>query len=313
MKEIGGYIELESFKNPPYHNKAISINSGRNALRYIIRTYNVKDILVPKYTCRVVYEALESEHCKAITYSIDENLIPKLDNRQYDLKTSYILYNNYFGVCGNAINDLAKQYSNLIIDNAQAFYSSKKGLAAFYSPRKFFGLPDGGLLLCDTHLKEEFEQDTSYDRCSHLLKRHDLSATDGFKDFQQNDDSLINRPIKYMSKLTQSLIGNINYNDVKKIRLENFSFLHAKLGARNEFKINLANDDIPLVYPFLVKNNDLRKKLIANKVYTATYWPELEKYCEKGSFELYLQQNLIAIPIDQRYDLTDMKFILGLL
>jgi hypothetical protein len=313
MKEIGGYFELETFETPPYYDKAIALNSGRNALRYVIKAHNIKEILVPKYTCPVIFDAIESEHCKAITYSIDENLLPKLNKGQYNIQTSFILYNNYFGICGNLVDELAEQYPNLIIDNAQAFYSPKKGLAAFYSPRKFFGLPDGGLLLTDTSLKEEFEQDVSYDKCSHLLKRHDLSATEGFKDFQHNDASLKNLPVKYMSKLTQSLMGNINYSNIKKVRLENFFFLHTNLAEKNELHINIAKDDVPLVYPFLVKNNDLRKKLITNKVYTALYWPELEKYCEEGSFELYLQQNLMALPIDQRYNLNDMKFILSVL
>lgn len=313
MKEIGGYFELECFKNSPYHKKALSFNSARNALRYIIRAYNIKEILIPKYNCPVVYDAIKSEDCKTISYSIDENFNPKLDREQYNSQKTFIVYNNFFGICGNAMDKMAQQYPNLIADNAQAFYSNKKGIASFYSPRKFFGLPDGGLLLCDKRIRATFEQDISYDRCYHLLKRHDLSATEGYSDFQSNDNALENLPIKYMSELTHSLMSNINYEDAKKKRLENFYFLHENLKNINELRIDIAKEDVPLVYPLLIKNTNLRKKLIENKIYIAMYWPKISEYLDDNSFEWHLQKNLLPLPIDQRYGLNEMKFILDII
>lgn len=38
----------------------------------------------------------------------------------------YIVYNNYFGICGKNVEVLLKQYRNLIVDNAQAFYFPQK-------------------------------------------------------------------------------------------------------------------------------------------------------------------------------------------
>ncbi len=313
MKEIGGYFELESFGSPEYHDRAIKLNSGRNALRYIIRAYGIREMLVPRYTCPVVFEALAEENCKVIFYSIDEKLNPSMDIDGEMKQNKFVLYNNYFGVCGNVVERLIGKYTNVIVDSAQSFYSLKKGIASFYSPRKFFGLPDGGILRCDKELDDKFEEDISIDRCSHLLKRYDLPATEGYPDFQRNDNSLIGQPIKHMSKLTQALMSNINYSNTRKIRMENFSFLHDNLWDDNELKIDMAKDDVPLVYPFLLKNKELRKKLIERRVYVATYWPELEKYCDEGSFELYLKNYLIPIPIDQRYGLEEMKFILGII
>ena len=46
---------------------------------------------------------------------------------------------------------------NIIFDNSQAFYSKQYGTAGIYSPRKFFGLPDGGILCTDLNLEEEYE------------------------------------------------------------------------------------------------------------------------------------------------------------
>ena len=70
---------------------------------------------------------------------------------------SYVLYTNYFGICAKNIKELAKKYKNLIVDNAQAFYMPKYGIASFNSLRKFFGVPDGSFLMCDKTINEIFK------------------------------------------------------------------------------------------------------------------------------------------------------------
>ena len=44
MKTIGGYFELELKKNEEYHKDALSLNTGRNALEYILKTNGVKEM-----------------------------------------------------------------------------------------------------------------------------------------------------------------------------------------------------------------------------------------------------------------------------
>ncbi len=64
---------------------------------------------------------------------------------------------------------------------------------------------------------------------SHLLKRIDLSAEQGYTDFSENDKSLENQPIKRMSNLTERILSGIDYQSIKKQRKENFLFLHETL------------------------------------------------------------------------------------
>ena len=306
MKEIGGYFELECYGNSPYHSEMIRLNTARNALRYIIRAYQISKLFVPYYTCPVIWQAIRAENCEIVFYDINENWEFDLSNQT---KNAFVLYNNYFGVCGKKVKALAAKYENLIIDNAQAFYAPHCGLASFYSPRKFFGLPDGGLLNCAKKL-EITEADESYFLCSHLLKRHDVPASDAYHDFIQNDDYLSQKPIRLMSKITQALMSNINYQKTKKIRLENFNFLHQSLSYINQYIPNMDNSDVPLAYPLLVNNaQSLRKKLISHKIYVAQYWPGIEAEANIDSYSLYLQQNLLPIPLDQRYSINDMHRI----
>ena len=39
MREIGGYIELETFRGRMLHEEATKLNCGRNALAYLCEAY----------------------------------------------------------------------------------------------------------------------------------------------------------------------------------------------------------------------------------------------------------------------------------
>lgn len=306
-KEIGGYFALDFFHSQPNNWNGIMLNSGRNSLRYIIRAHNIKELLVPYYTCPVVWKAIEHEHVKPIFYRINSDLEIDLP---YLPENNFILVNNYFGVKGKYIRELAKQYSNLIVDDAQSFYAPKVGLAHFKSPRKFFGLPDGGIALCQQTSSQKLPQSTSWSRCSHLLMRADIGAEAGYEDFKKNEASLDNLPIEKMSNLTQQMLASTDFATAKQRRITNFHILHEALKHKNWLSIDIDNTDVPMFYPFLCKNRTLKQKLIDNKIFVATYWPHIEEYCPKNSYELELQSNLLALPIDQRYDELDMQRIL---
>ncbi len=302
IKEIGGYFELELKEQYDNIGSSVALNCARNCLRYVIKAFDIKEIYLPFYTCPVVWQSVQKENCKIKFYHIDENFYPV----QSFPENAYILYTNYFGINAKNVKSLATEYKNLIVDNSQAFYMPKYGIASFNSIRKFFGVPDGAFLYCDKKLDTQLEQDISYQRFSHLLKRIDVNAQFGYDDFCHNDDSLINEDIKLMSNLTQRIFNSVDIEYASKRRLENFNTLNNSLKEKNELLINLDKDDIPMVYPYLVKDNNLKQKLIKNKIYVATYWsPQPIEY-----FEGILQKYLIPLPIDQRYNTTDMKRIL---
>ena len=126
--------------------------------------------------------------------------------------------------------NLSKTIENLIVDNSQAFFSMPEKYPTFYSPRKFFGVPDGAYLYTEKLLDEDLERDTSYNYCSHLLKRFDLGSQRGYEDYKNVEESFSNRPLKIMSKLTESILSSINYEKVKSIRKQNFHHIHKQLG-----------------------------------------------------------------------------------
>lgn len=311
-KEIGGYIELELKEGKQFHNNAIYINSARNGIKYAIKAYNIKEMYVPYYTCPVVWQAINEEGCKIVPYKIDKNFMPLQDFN----KNSFILYTNYFGVCAENIKKLSKKYKNLIIDNAMAFFMKHYGILSTYSPRKFFGVPDGGIVITDKILNQNFEKDFSYNRFSHLIKRVDGGSNFAYEDFNKNDDSLIGEPIKYMSNLTYKMLGNINYKEVIKKRKNNYNFLDDNLSKLNLLNIKLINLDVPMYYPFVNDNaTKIRQKLIENKIYVPKCWRNLESNIDikDAEVELYYHKNLIPLIIDQRYDNEELQYMINII
>ena len=149
-------------------------------------------------------------------------------------------------------------------------------------------------------------QDTSFERVSHLIKRADIDAKFGYQDFCTNEDSLENEPVEIMSNFTQKILKSIDYEKIKKQRIENFNTLHKKLQKTNELKIDINSSDVPMVYPYMIKKEGLRKHLINNEIYVAQYWQPLESDTIEADFQKYI----LPLPIDQRYNKKDIQRII---
>ncbi len=308
-KEIGGYFELELSRGKEFHSEAISLNSGKNCLEYILRARKFCKVYIPYYTCDIIVQPFERLGIDYQFYSIDYNF--EISD-EINLNTNEaLLYTNYYGLKDVYIKSLKKKYGiHLIIDNSQAFFAEPiTGIDTFYTCRKFFGVPDGAYLYTETKLTIEVPLSYSYENTSHLLKRIDLNASEGFQDYHDAENYLGNQPIMSMSNLTHRILSSINYVKIAEIRRQNFQYLHKKLKNYNCLELNIYEDAVPMVYPFLFFDIELREKLISNKIFVARYWPNVLKWTEKNSIEHQLTKCLQPLPIDQRYGKTEMDFI----
>ena len=204
---------------------------------------------------------------------------------------------------------------HLILDYAQSFFSPHIiGINTFYSPRKFVGIPDGGIAYTNHPLSIEFGQDHSYGRCAHLLKRHELEPMEGFSDFKESSHQIANSPLSKMSSLTQKTLSSLEYSAIIERRIKNFTFLHTHLADSNEMQIPPFDSfTCPMIYPYYTNDSKLRKRLIANQVFVATYWPNVLNDTKPGELEYELTTNLVHLPIDQRYGMDDMARIIGII
>lgn len=310
MKAIGGYFELELPKGEHYHKNAIRLNTARNCFEYVLRARGYAKVYIPYYTCEKMLEPIQKLGLDYEFYHINEQLEPQSLPRLTEKEA--FLYTNYFGLKQGCVRHLALELgSRLIVDNAQAFYAEPlNGIDTFYSARKFFGLSDGAYLYTDNTLQQEFEQDYSFNRMSHLLKRVDLGAEAGYQDFRVNDDALIGQDIKIMSKLSDSILAGIDYESAKRTRRNNYMYLDKGLGSSNHIHFELDETAAPMVYPYLTNIEDLKMRLISEKVFVATYWPNVFNWCDEEKLEYQMAKSICYLPIDQRYSSGDILQII---
>lgn len=320
MKAIGGYFELADYEEGGVfpHQDGILLNTGRNALEYILRSIReVKHIYLPYYTCEVVLEPIEKLHIPYTYYHINQQfeIVDDIQPKEGE----YLIANNYFGIKDAYIQQLAERYAdNLIVDCAQAFFAKPiPGIKTFYSTRKYVGVADGGVAylgnLPDGKVEvNEVERSDEHD--NHLLKRKQFGAEAGFADYQANEAKLDNQPIRLMSNMTKRILDHIDYDRIKVKRRENFEYMHKALEQKNFLSLpDIATFICPMVYPFVTRiNKDFRKKLIDNKVFVAKYWPNVHQF---GNFEVEyeLGTRVLPIPCDQRYGKEELQIVIEII
>lgn len=316
MNEIGGYfsIELPLRRSRFPHDNGYLLNSGRNALELILRTLQtrIKKIWIPVYTCDSILVPLKRLNISYDFYNININL--EIEPRIEPGPGEIIIVNNYFGIKDDYITHVWQQLGDkIIIDNTQAWYAPELPDAnMFFSPRKFFGIPDGGIAFSSVPFKGSIPLDYSYSRCSHLLKRLDSGAESGYEDFRHNSILIGKEPLKKMSNLTKSLLASIDFPEIREKRKSNFKVLDNAFKALNLLTIPSSESfSCPMIYPLMLENSDnIRKILIANKVYVPTYWKNVTEWCKPDSVAHTLVSKILPLPIDQRYSEKEMKKII---
>ncbi|KAA3617587.1 MAG: hypothetical protein D8M58_01490 [Calditrichaeota bacterium] len=312
FEEIGGYFELELPLGNEYHNNALRFNTARNALSYFLLKNKITDLYIPVYICDKVVNTIKQGKTRIHFYHLDDNFSPLLSKDE--IGDAYILLVNYFGICEKVINKCIKKFDNVICDNAQAFFSNPESdVVTFYSPRKFFGVADGGYIYANGLECENVVQDDSTQRYMSRLVRIDGGFQAG-NFLYRNSEQLLNRAkIRRMSGLTQKILSSIHYDEAWEKRQENFHYLHKNLKKINLLKLNLRSVHGPMVYPLMIRQDGLRNFLIENKIYIPQYWPEVSFRTHQGSFEYQLANDMCPLPIDQRYSKKEMNIILELI
>lgn len=308
MREIGGYFELENLIDNEYYKDAIRLNSGRSALRYLIKIRKVRKIWIPYFLCDCIEKAMQRENVEIGYYKIKFNFEIDFCDAKIE-EDDYIYIVNYYGqLTDEYIFKVYEKYKNVILDNTQAFYHKIDiKIDTIYSCRKFFGVSDGAYLRGKGLSRLDLEEDKSLERIEHLIGRYEENASKYFAKFQENDEKFYNEDIKYMSRFTKNILKAIDYGEVIRKRNENFKYLQQNLSKYNVIKIKDVNG--PYMYPLYLENAiDIKKKLIEKKIYIATLWPNINKKNDGIAFKL--AENILPIPCDQRYGIVEMEYII---
>lgn len=308
MVEIGGYIELDTYRLPMLHENAIKLNCGRNALAYLIESKNIKKVYIPKFNCDCITDLCKRMNIDFDTYSIDKSFRP-IFNKELNAGECFYLINYYGQISNTEIEVYKGKYKNIIVDNAQAYFQMPvEGIDTLYTCRKFFGVSDGAILYTDKKLNRKLDIDESFNRMRFVLGRFERSASEFYIESSENNDLFDNESIKYMSKLTQNLLHGIDYGYVGKKRTTNFEYLDKIFKDKNQLQLCTPNG--AFMYPLLVSNGaEIRKELQQKKIYIPVLWPNVLNECSGESIEYNFAKNILPLPCDQRYSEEEMEYM----
>ncbi len=315
---LGGYIGLElPDNNDVWLSKALKFNSARAAFASLVEQIEARSVWLPRYLCDTMSSVLSGRGVELKFYDLTERF--EINERLRVDVGSVILFVNYFGMCNRQAQDVIDEYGadNVVIDNSQALFGEPFGaLATIYSPRKFFGLPDGGLLFSDDpRIKQpELRDTTSESRIGHLISRMTESPEAAYQKYQDAEEAISELPVLGMSRLTERLLRSVNYDAARVARTRNAQYLDKRLREYNKLSLDIGEDTAPLCYPFLPNTATAsRAELIKNRVFVPSYWPEVLQRSEEGSFEWDMVTNGLFLPCDQRYTEEDMERLVSLL
>lgn len=308
MKEYGGYLEWENYDGKEYHD-GYRVDSVRSAVIYAIRKRGYTHVWLPYYICdcfRVLFEKL---HIPFSYYHIDSSFLPILPESLP--KSHCILLVNYYGQLKEKdIRRISAKYA-VFQDNTQAFFEKPiAGIDMANSCRKFFGVTGGGYFFTSLPMDEydAYARDTSYDKALCLIGRYEKTASEFYPYFAKNEEIIRGAACKRMSRFMQNILKSLDYEKIRRQRAANYDCLERVMGGANRLRLNHRAG--LFMYPLLIaEGNRIKKELIKQKIYIPTLWPGVEDFPELNDFERDLVENLVLLPIDQRYNEKDMEYI----
>lgn len=316
MPLLGGAIPLcqtGQQKEPfPYPASAscLWVNSGRAALECIIRSLpqQPEHVLLPRFICNTLTEPLQRLGIPIIRYGISPQLHPLLP-RNIGQRDAIIAV-NYFGLTETGVHTAAKQYpGQVIMDATTAFYTPViPGVPAFYSPRKFTGLAEGGIAVAHHPFRYQPCATSPADTLSRQLQQSPHNEV-----LRQQAEDALTAPPQHMAPLTRELMLSTPWGTCAQKRLENYAELHRALRSINRLQLPEHPAYAPMCYPLICGLPGLRDELIDAGIHLPLYWPEVIAATESTETENYLARTLLPLPLDQRYNRTDMQRLIRLI
>lgn len=310
---MGGAIAVQPLTGPddaaplyPESEHTLWVSSGRAAFECILRClpYTPHRAWVPRFMCNTVLEPLARLRIPVVRYAVDAQLHPVLpaDMAPHDV----LLLVNYFGLTGEAVAAaVAAAPCAVVVDATTAFYYPPlPGVPAFYSPRKFAGMADGGIAVGVDAAAFDLPPDAESDIRTADLFRYASDAA-----VQAAEDALSSPP-KRMGQLSRQLLCRTPWLAAAEQRLLNYAVLHRALSGINRLMLPSTPACAPMCYPLVCGIPGLRDFLIDAGVRLPLYWPEVIDATDAGDTENRLARMLLPLPLDQRYSEHDMEQLL---
>jgi dTDP-4-amino-4,6-dideoxygalactose transaminase len=330
---IGGMFGLnivsdERASSPPFLAQPhILLATARSGIAYLIDHLIPANIWMPSYLCDVML--LATRGSKVNFYPVNANLQIASDWWVRKVKPKdLIVFIDYFGFPTQSefIDATRLRGAWVLEDASQALLSTTTHPSSdfiIYSPRKFIGVPDGGILVINNpavslpdHLPGPHPEWWPLAlRASYL--RHEFDMMGGervwFDIYQKVDAEGPVNPYR-MSDLSEILLRNfIDYSFIVERRRNNYTTLLERLGEYALFPL-LPEGVVPLGFPVCLKNREqVRQFLFKQKIYPPVHWPIKDVVPDSFQESHRLSDQILTLICDQRYDFVEMELTATLL
>ena len=304
-------------------SECMQLVNARSGLCLLAAYLKPANIWLPTYLCESIVTSFVTFEGEINYYPVDIalNSVNRnwLDNvKEKDL----VVVIDYFG--WRADNDLLEQIrvtgAYILEDASQAILTADVGVGVdycLYSPRKFFPVPDGGVLCAKGRAslpRVTLQQSPNawwFQAFHAVMLRGEFDKYGGDRKwFELFQSSEAHSPIGMyqMSEFSNRALSTLfDYEAIASVRIRNYQFLANNLGEL-AFRPNLPLGVVPLGFPVSIPERDrVRQYMFANKIYPAFHWPV--PTCVPSSFtdSRRTAKKLMTLPCDQRYEIADME------
>ena len=327
---IGGTFALES-TSLQIHNKEQFFLGSRSSYFLSARcaTYALCSSIAPRtawlpsYLCAAILEPFRKLGIMVRYYENGPNLGNRDDCWTEDVSQGdLVLVIHYFGFPNTTLpaNELRRRGAVVLEDAVQSLFLKPQypeSIGIIYSPRKFFGVPDGGVAVSaeEVFRRNELEappQDWWSEAFAVAQTRREFDLRGGenrwFPLFRRVEESY---PLGLYrsSDLSRALIENgIDYKGLKQARRDNYQTLASLLREHALFP-NLDEGVVPIGFPVCVdagKRDKILDSFYRRKIYPPVHWRiegvVPEDYADSHS----ISKSILTLICDQRYGSEEM-------
>ncbi len=323
---IGGKFGLVDFSKtnnqpPPFlKDKELLLANARSGINILAALLKPQKIWMPSFLCDVMLKAVQDIDVQF--YEVDSHLQVSGEWLNTVEKGELVVFIDYFGFPfdPSLARRIKERGSWVLEDASQALFSFHAGRFSdfvLFSPRKFLGVPDGGILrnnipfeLSGIQIKDPPPEWWLRALDATILRREfDLygGGRYWFQLFQETDKAGPIGPYA-MSELSRTMLEHsFDYSAIIEKRIENYNILNNYLSRYALFP-DLPADVVPLGYPIRVPNRDrVRQELFGHNIYPPVHWPIAEVVPHKFVESHHLAETILTLVCDQRYNPTDME------
>lgn len=340
MREFGSTFEIDCLPDSYFANMANKMSysaftrSGREAIGLALDSFEPGEALIPAYCCWSMTMPFEVSGWHISYYPLEEDLsvdIPSLISLLQSRRPKMVLLVDYFGYTSTieAVHAIKSFDPEIIIieDFTQCLFGIDEKwnhLVDCYvaSIRKSIGVPDGGVVLSSFPLNSESLSNVrtqfvlKHLEAGVLKKNYTYSSDEDIKNLFRgllaeagceikNDYNLYR-----ISDESMAILSHVNVSAVSYARRSNYEHLFNIVKDNPYFDVLFkpAENTSPFMFVIKSKQRDLLQQSLAKQgVYCQVIWPVSEAAREICPVAKEMEETMLAIPIDQRYDYCDIE------